>query len=89
VIGAMPFLWLQVNDTPGAASDRSYLERNCIALLSNFGKKPIDKPSERWLGLHSPQQTIRKSGLWNTNNVGDVYSPVFLDVLEKYVRETM
>ena len=89
VIGAMPFLWLEVNDTPGAASDRAYLERNCIAMLSNFGKEPIDRPSERWLGLHSPQETIGKSGLWNTNHVGDGYNPTFLDVLEKYVRETM
>jgi hypothetical protein len=22
--------------------------------------------TEGWLGLHSPQETIRKSGLWNT-----------------------
>jgi len=88
VIGSMPFLWLEVNDTPGPASDRAYLERNCIALLSNFGKEPIDGPCERWLGLHSPQETIRKSGLWNTNHVDDGYTPVFLDVLEKYVRET-
>jgi len=88
VIGLMPFLWLEVNDTPGAASDRAYLERNCIALLSNFGKEPIDRPSERWLGLDSPQETIRKSGLWNTNHVDDGYTPAFLDVFEKYVRET-
>lgn len=85
VIGSMPFLWLEVNDTPGAASDRANLERNCIALLSNLGKEPIDEPSERWLGLHSPQETIRKSGLWNTNHVDDGYSPAFLDVLEKYL----
>jgi hypothetical protein len=84
VIGAMPFLWIEVADVPGIASDRAYLERNCIALLSNFGKHPIDKPSERWLGLHSPQETIRISGLWNTNHVGDEYTPAFLDVLESY-----
>jgi hypothetical protein len=87
VIGAMPFLWMEVADAPGVGSDRAYLERNCIALLSNFGKEPIDKPSESWLGLHSPQETIRKSGLWNTNHVGDDYIPAFLDVLERYVRE--
>lgn len=87
VIGLMPFLWLEVNDTPGAASDRAYLERNCIALLSNYEKEPIDGPSESWLGLRSPQETIRKSGLWNTNHVGDGYMPKFLDVLETYVRE--
>ncbi len=85
VIGAMPFLWIEIADAPGAGSDRAYLERNSIALLSNFEKEPIDKPSEGWLGGHSPQQTIQKSGLWNTNHVADHYVPVFLDVLEKYV----
>ena len=86
VIGAMPFLWLEVTDAPGATSDRAYLERNSIALLSNFGKELIDKPSKGWLGLHSPQETIRLSGLWNTNHVSDSYTQAFLDVLEKYVR---
>ncbi len=87
VIGAMPLLWMEVGDAPGVASERAYLERNSIALLSNCGKEPIDKPSKRWLGLHSPQETIRKSGLWNTNHVDDGYAPAFLDVLERYVRE--
>ncbi len=85
-IGAMPFLWIEIADAPGAGSDRAYLERNSIALLSNFGKEPIDKPSEGWLGLHSPQETIRNSGLWNTNHVADEYAPAFLDTLERYVR---
>jgi hypothetical protein len=87
MIGSMPFLWLEVNDRPGATSDRAYLERNCIALLSNYNKELIDRPSESWLGLHSPQETIRKSGMWNTNHVGDEYTPAFLEVLGKYVRE--
>jgi hypothetical protein len=85
VIGAMPFLWMEVADAPGVGSDRAYLERNCISLLSNFGKEPIDKPSKSWLGLHSPQETIRQSGLWNTNYVDDDYTPAFLGVLENYV----
>jgi hypothetical protein len=88
VIGGMPFLWIEVPDAPGVGSDRAYLERNSIALLSNFGKEPIDKPSEGWLGQHSPQETIRKSGLWNTKHVGDEYAAAFLDVLEKYVSGT-
>ena len=87
VIGAMPFLWIEVADAPGAGSNRAYLERNSIALLSNFEKEPIDKPSEGWLGLQSPQGTIRLSGLWNTNHVGDEYAPAFLGVLEKYVSD--
>ena len=58
----MPFLWLEVNDVPSSKSDRAYLERNCIALLSNFAKEVIDPPSSGWLGLHSSEETIRQSG---------------------------
>jgi hypothetical protein len=40
IIGAMPFLWPGINDAPGAGSMRGYIERNAIALLSNFNKPP-------------------------------------------------
>lgn len=33
----LPFLWVDVPDEPGPESDRAYLERNAIALLSNYG----------------------------------------------------
>ena len=36
-IGKMPFLFLSVNDANGP-SKRSYIEKNSIALLSNFGR---------------------------------------------------
>ena len=44
-IAAMRFLWLDIDDDPGEDSARGYVERNAIALLSNFGKEPIDPPS--------------------------------------------
>ena len=50
VIGAMPFLWLEIDDEPGPDSLRGYVERNAIALLSNYGKGPLDPPSGEWLG---------------------------------------
>lgn len=87
-IGRMPFLWIAVPDAPSPASDRAFLERNCIALLSNFGKAPIDPPSPHWLGSRSGEQTIRESGLWNTNHVEEAYSQEFLDKLRTCVRET-
>jgi hypothetical protein len=34
-IGAMPFLWIDVDDEPSPRSLRAYIERNSIALLSN------------------------------------------------------
>ena len=35
-IGAMPFLWLNVGDSPGPGSQRALIERNTIALLSGY-----------------------------------------------------
>jgi hypothetical protein len=77
-IGEMPFLWLDINDAPSPTSRRAYIERNCIALLSNFEKEPIDPPSTNWLGRNSGQRTIVHSGLWNTDYVGERYDREFL-----------
>ncbi len=87
VIGAMPFLWLAVDDEPGAKSLRGYIERNTIALLSNFGRKPIDPPSEGWLGHHCNRERVRKSGLWNSNHIDERYDPAFLSALQRRGRE--
>ena len=74
----MPFLWLEVDDAPGAESLRGDIERNAIALLSNFGKQPIDPASEGWLGHWCDRERVRKSGLWNSNHVDEQYDPEFL-----------
>lgn len=84
-IGEMPFLWLAIEDDPGAASLRGYIERNSIALLSNFGRHPIDPPSPGWLGHHSNRDRVRSSGLWNQNHVDEAYDPAFLDILSRLV----
>jgi hypothetical protein len=87
VIGAMPFLWLAVDDEPRAESLRGYIERNTIALLSNFDRKPLDPPSAGWLGHHCNRERVQKSGLWNSNHVDERYDPAFLNDLEHLVRE--
>jgi len=85
LIRAMPFLWLAVDDEPGPASIRGTIERNAIALLSNFGKQPLDPPSSIWLGHSCNRERVRKSGLWNSNHVDQTYDPAFLDLLESVV----
>ncbi len=85
VIGDMPFLWLCVDDEPGPDSLRGYIERNAIALLSNYGREPIDPPSPGWLGHHSDRERVRLSGLWNNNYVEDDYTPAFLDTLQQMI----
>jgi len=84
----LPFLWVDVDDEPGPGSDRAYLERNAIALVSNYGKDSIDPRSNGWLGNDSPSQKIRESGLWNVNHVDESYDPAFLDRLAEAVGMT-
>ena len=87
IIGAMPFLWLEIDDPPGAGSVRGYVERNAIALLSNLAKPPLDSPSSKWRGsaCNRGKGLVRDSGLWNQNHVDESYDPAFLDVLDRYV----
>jgi len=84
-IGAMPFLWLAIDDEPGRDSLRGTIERNSIALLSNYDKPPLDPPSEGWLGRQCDRERVRNSGLWNQNHVDGTYDPSFLATLERLV----
>ncbi len=86
-IGAMRFLWLSINDEPGKASARGYIERNAIALLSSFNKEPINKPSPNWLGHYCNRPRVKASGMWNANHVDEPYDPAFLDRLERFIEE--
>ncbi|MFC7074244.1 hypothetical protein ACFQJ7_05975 [Halovenus rubra] len=83
-IRELPFLWINVN----TAESRNYLERNLIALLSNFEKEAIDPRSSTWLGKYSPNEKIRKSGLWCVNDVHKKYDSDFLDELESHILKT-
>ncbi len=86
-IGAMPFLWLSIDDEPGPTSLRGYIERNAIALLSDHDKEPIDSPSADWLGRFCDRDLVRTSGLWNQNHVKESYDPAFLGTLERLIDE--
>lgn len=88
LIGAMPFLWVRCDDAPGGSSVRGVIERNAIALLSNFEREPIDPPSPTWLGLFSSRDRVRESGLWNNNHVDEEYEHPFLDVIAAAVENT-
>jgi hypothetical protein len=87
-IGQMPFLWINVPDDPSRTSDRAYVELNSIALLSNFRRPSIDQRSPGWLGLRSCKETIRESGLWNTNHVEKSHDPAFLEIVGAYAMKT-
>jgi 5'-3' exonuclease len=87
-ISQMRILCLEIRDSPGPRSDRAFIERNAIALLSKAGSR-IDIPSDAWLGRSSIHPTVRKSGLWNVNYVDEPsWDPAFLEVFDYYVRAT-
>lgn len=87
-IGALPFLWIQIEDDPGRDSKRGLIERNAIELLSNWQKRPLDPPSTAWLGSFSLRERVRKSGLWNNNHVDEDYDPTFLRLFEGLIDKT-
>ena len=89
-VRCMPFLWIGIGDEPGPTSLRGCVERNAIALLSNynFQDMPIDSPSSTWLGRWAASEAVRHSGLWNANHVTDDHDPYFLDVLEELILST-
>lgn len=63
VIGALPMLWLAIDDPPGPKSLRGYVERNAIALLGGRSGAAPDAPSPGWLGRYCPCPIVRLSGL--------------------------
>lgn len=81
----MRVLCMKISDEPGQDSMRGYIERNSIALLSNYKKDVFDPPSDTWLGTFSNRERVRLSGLWNNNHVDENYEEVFLDRLESLV----
>jgi hypothetical protein len=84
-IRQMPFLVLNVADAAGPSSHRGHIERNAVALLSNFKKPPLDAPSHDWLGHLCTSSRVRESGLWNSNYVDEEYDPQFLDCFARFI----
>lgn len=87
-IGDMKILWISVDDATSAMSDRSYIERNSIALLAGRNG-PLDLPSNKWLGNYCPNIFVKKSGLWNVDFVENFYDEKFIDIFGQYVDITI
>lgn len=85
-IGDMRMLWLDIPDAAGPDSDRAYLERNIIGLLSRANLLGLRAPPNAiWLGHRSADWRIAATGLWNLDHLFHHPDPRFLDVLEAYV----
>ena len=87
-LGAMRLLWIDIGDAPGGQSLRGVVERNAVAMLSNYCRHPIDRLSQNGLGHSSDREKVRKSGLWNQNHVDEGYDPSFLGILERLISAT-
>jgi hypothetical protein len=87
-IRALPFLAVAVDDRPGRDSLRKVVERQAIALLSEV-QEPGFSPPAAWLGCHSDQVAIRRSGLWNVRHVEEPYSHEFPDVFAELVQRML
>ena len=70
-----------------ARGSLDYIERNAIALLSNFGKVPLDAPSAGWLGHSCNCERGRLSGLWNSRHVNEPYDPEFFPCLTQLIAD--
>jgi hypothetical protein len=84
----MPVLWIEALDEAGPGSDRAFIERNAIALLSRQCN-PVDPPGEEWLGRFSPAEEIRASGLWNIKHVQDQPATHFIERFADFVEQTI
>ena len=84
----LPFLWVAVDDAPAPDSDRSFLARHLVGLLSNYMREAIDPRSAGWLGKHCPERAVRMSGLWNDEHVRVEHDHHVLRVLEDYIEQT-
>ena len=87
----LPFLVLEVDDTPSPLSQRALIEQNAIALLSERARsRPATSAaaSSNWLGRHCPRAAVRESGLWNSKHVDDQHDSGSLEKLADYAKGT-
>lgn len=76
---------INIPGVPSKTSDRAYIERNLIALLSSFNHFS-DPPPADWLGKDAPSEIVRRSGLWNVNHTEEIYADEFIDIFETYLK---
>mgnify|MGYP004512993149 CR=1 FL=1 len=87
-IGQLGVVVLDIDDMPCATSDRAYVEKNAIALLSSINSS-FNFSTLNWLGNWNPRDEIKDSCLWNINYINSDYDSNFLDILEQYASKTI
>lgn len=87
-IGVMNVLWLDIADEAGPHSERAYIERNAIGLLSRIGLLRGNAEAD-WLGRFSSDWRIASSGLWNLNHLFRRPDVDFIDRLTVAIERTI
>jgi hypothetical protein len=87
-IRRLPFLVVDIPGEPGPKSDRAFIEKNTIALVSQSRLRGDQQIPDSWLGNHAAAGEIRQSGLWNIDHVGGFHTTAALDLLEEYASNT-
>lgn len=87
-ISTLKILCIDIRDKASKDSDRAYLERNLISLLTNR-TNPVDYPNSEWLGYWCENEKVKKYAIWNVAHTQDRYDPLFFNVLEKYIEYTI
>ena len=87
-IGQLGVVVLDINDIPCSTSDRAYIERNSIALLSSLNAS-CNFSTLNWLGNWSVRDEIVHSCLWNIDHISAPYEQDFMRVLKNYTDKTI
>lgn len=87
-IGNLKLLFLNVPGDSSSENDRSYLEKNTIALLSSVGNV-LTPPSMNWLGSWSEKREVIRSGLWNVDYTFSMYDHKLNDLFSLYTNFTL
>lgn len=87
-IGHLGVVVLDIDDMPCATSDRAYVEKNAIALLSSINSS-LNFSTLSWLGNWNPRYEIKNSCLWNINYINSDYDSNFLKIFEQYTCKTI
>jgi len=75
-IRELSFTVIKILGTPSKDCQRAVFERECIAFLSWAGQNGLIKTGNKWLGLQTVNDKIKKSGLWNVKDVWKQEQPL-------------
>ncbi len=81
----LPLLVVNVPGEATKTSDRAYIEKNLIGLVSQQ-RRQADISITGWLG-NDARHEIRRSGLWNVAHINGLYDTGALDRLEACITE--